>query len=94
MTKPLDLTGIAKIVVLTGAGVSVSSGLRPYRGPGGLWEEHPELAATATGEAAKADPMAPWRAFGPLRKGHAPHNQTPRTSRWRVWKRSYAARRP
>jgi NAD-dependent SIR2 family protein deacetylase len=24
-------------VVLTGAGISAASGLRPYRGPGGLW---------------------------------------------------------
>lgn len=33
-----------RVVVLTGAGISVASGLRPYRGPGGLWEEKPELA--------------------------------------------------
>ncbi|MBN2193987.1 MAG: NAD-dependent deacylase [Polyangiaceae bacterium] len=64
---PLDFTGVTKIVVLTGAGISVASGLRPYRGPGGLWEEHPELADIATGEAAKTDPMAPWRAFGAVR---------------------------
>lgn len=32
------------IVVLTGAGISVPSGLRPYRGPGGLWTTNPELA--------------------------------------------------
>jgi NAD-dependent deacetylase len=34
-----------RAVVLTGAGISVPSGLRPYRGPGGLWTEHPERAA-------------------------------------------------
>lgn len=33
-----------KVVILTGAGVSVASGLRPFRGPGGLWEEKPEIA--------------------------------------------------
>ena len=27
------------MTVLTGAGISVASGLRPYRGPGGLWSE-------------------------------------------------------
>ena len=32
------------VVVLTGAGISVASGLRPYRGPGGLWTAKPELA--------------------------------------------------
>jgi NAD-dependent deacetylase len=36
---PLGLDRYRHIVVLTGAGVSVASGLRPYRGPGGLWEE-------------------------------------------------------
>ena len=33
-----------RVVVLTGAGISVASGLRPYRGPGGLWTSNPELA--------------------------------------------------
>lgn len=33
------------VVVLTGAGISVASGLRPYRGPGGLWTSNPELAS-------------------------------------------------
>jgi len=33
-----------KVVVLTGAGISVASGLKPYRGPGGLWTANPELA--------------------------------------------------
>jgi len=27
------------IVILTGAGVSVASGLKPFRGFGGIWEE-------------------------------------------------------
>ena len=52
------------MVVLTGAGVSVASGLRPYRGPGGLWTEQPELAARMTAGAAPDDL---WRLFGPLR---------------------------
>lgn len=30
------------VVALTGAGVSVESGIRPYRGPGGLWTERGE----------------------------------------------------
>jgi len=28
-----------RVVILTGAGVSVASGLRPFRGPGGLWND-------------------------------------------------------
>src|SRR5690349_6189422 len=31
---------IRNIVVLTGAGISVESGVRPFNGPGGWWEEH------------------------------------------------------
>ena len=35
--------------------MSVPSWLRPYRGPGGLWTESPELNAMATLAAAQAD---------------------------------------
>ncbi|MFT3927706.1 MAG: Sir2 family NAD-dependent protein deacetylase [Myxococcales bacterium] len=53
--QSLDLSSYRQIVVLTGAGVSVASGLRPYRGPGGLWEEH-EVAGLATAEALERRP--------------------------------------
>ena len=39
MTTPLGIgTKFHRVVILTGAGVSVASGLPTYRGPGGLWE--------------------------------------------------------
>lgn len=42
-----------KIVILTGAGMSVESGLGTFRGGGGLWDEYPvELVATPQGYAA------------------------------------------
>ncbi|HVK05701.1 MAG TPA: Sir2 family NAD-dependent protein deacetylase [Armatimonadaceae bacterium] len=36
---PLHLDRCRRVVVLTGAGVSVASGLPTYRGPGGLWND-------------------------------------------------------
>lgn len=48
------------LVVLTGAGVSVESGLPTFRGAGGLWEGfRPEDLATP--EAFEADPERVWR---------------------------------
>ncbi len=42
-----------KIVVLTGAGMSVESGLSTFRGGGGMWDEYPvELVATPEGYSA------------------------------------------
>lgn len=61
------LASATRIVVLTGAGVSVPSGLRPYRGPGGLWTEDPELAEQATLSAFERDPLAAWRVVGSRR---------------------------
>lgn len=36
------ILGAKHLVALTGAGVSVESGVRPFRGPGGLWTEYGE----------------------------------------------------
>ena len=35
-----DLTGARHVVALTGAGISVESGIAPFRGKGGLWEKY------------------------------------------------------
>src|SRR5689334_14126194 len=37
MVKALDWEKYRNVVFLTGAGISVASGLSTYRGPGGLW---------------------------------------------------------
>ena len=34
-----ELAGSNKVIALTGAGVSVESGIPPFRGKGGLWEK-------------------------------------------------------
>ncbi|MBI4952302.1 MAG: NAD-dependent deacylase [Myxococcales bacterium] len=75
MTSPLGIQRYRHIVVLTGAGISVASGLRPYRGPGGLWLEA-GVAALATPQALAERPADVWRLFGPLRalaKGAQPN---------------------
>ncbi|HET9812739.1 MAG TPA: Sir2 family NAD-dependent protein deacetylase, partial [Sphingomicrobium sp.] len=47
--------GSARIVILTGAGVSAESGLATFRGPDGLWEGH-RVEDVATPEAFRRDP--------------------------------------
>lgn len=49
-----DMAEIRNIVVLTGAGISVESGLATFRGPGGLWEGH-RVEDVCTPEALAAD---------------------------------------
>lgn len=47
------------VVSLTGAGVSVESGIRPFRGPGGLWTEYGESPMDGY-QRFLADPKASW----------------------------------
>jgi len=44
-----------RIMVLTGAGISVAAGLRPYRGPGGIWTEQ-NVAELSTARAFAENP--------------------------------------
>ena len=39
MAEALGLGREARVVFLTGAGISVASGIRPFRGPGGIWND-------------------------------------------------------
>ena len=56
-----------KIVVLTGAGISVESGLKTFRDADGLWEEYP-VAQVATHEGWLADPTLVTNFYNMLRK--------------------------
>ena len=56
-----------KIVVLTGAGMSVESGLKTFRDADGLWEEYP-VAKVATHEGWEADPTLVTNFYNMLRK--------------------------
>ena len=56
-----------KIVVLTGAGMSVESGLKTFRDADGLWEEFP-VAQVATHEGWLADPTLVTNFYNMLRR--------------------------
>jgi NAD-dependent deacetylase len=49
----------SRITVLTGAGVSAASGVPTFRGPDGLWKNHPP-EQLATPEAFRRDPRLVW----------------------------------
>ncbi len=53
------LSGAGRVAVLTGAGVSVESGVPAYRGVGGIWQEVP-MEEVATPEAFARDPKKVW----------------------------------
>jgi NAD-dependent deacetylase len=63
---PLDLSAYKRIVIMTGAGISVASGLPTYRGVGGLWDTV-DVAGHATAAAIEADPTRVWAFFAHIR---------------------------
>jgi NAD-dependent deacetylase len=65
--RSLNIGSYKNIVVLTGAGISVASGLRTYRGPGGIWEEG-DTARVSHVDILQDEPALVWKFFGPLKK--------------------------
>ena len=63
---PIDLGHYRRIVVMTGAGISVASGLPTYRGAGGLWDKV-DVRSHATAAAIQADPARVWTFFAEVR---------------------------
>lgn len=67
MKGSLRLENYRNVVVLTGAGISAASGLRPYRGQGGLWDEDERRQQSVTASMFASDPGAVWSCLGQLR---------------------------
>lgn len=61
---------MAKIVILTGAGISAESGIRTFRAADGLWEEH-RIEDVATPEGFMADPALVHRFYNARRAAAA-----------------------
>src|ERR1700687_5118719 len=65
------IVGARHVVALTGAGMSVESGIPPFRGPGGLWSKHGEPPMNGYPRSL-ADPAQAWRERlsprGPMRE--------------------------
>ncbi len=65
------ILGAGYVAAMTGAGLSVESGIPPFRGPGGLWTKHGEPPLNGFEEFLR-DPKAAWEARlnprGPMRE--------------------------
>jgi NAD-dependent deacetylase len=63
----IDLDDYRNVVFLTGAGVSVASGIRPYRGPDGLWNDE-TLVKYSHISTFRSDPLGVWRHWWKVRE--------------------------
>ncbi|MGH3305136.1 MAG: SIR2 family NAD-dependent protein deacylase [Streptosporangiaceae bacterium] len=57
------LTGVRRLAVLTGAGISTDSGIPDFRGPSGLWTRDPAAEKMSTYQAYVADPAVRRRSW-------------------------------
>ncbi|PKL08183.1 MAG: Sir2 family transcriptional regulator [Spirochaetae bacterium HGW-Spirochaetae-7] len=63
----IELDSYDGVVILTGAGVSVASGIRPYRGPDGLWNDE-KLVKYSRIATFRTDPLGVWRHWWKMRE--------------------------
>lgn len=76
-----------KVVFLTGAGMSVDSGFKTFRGSDGLWEDFP-VEQVATHEGWLKDPVLVNNFYNNLRKNSFKHNPTRGINSLKVWKKN------
>lgn len=78
------------LLVLTGAGISAESGLPTYRGPGGVYEEFPDLPSVLTAEGLLRQRLRVWQyidAFRVLAAKAKPNAAHRALARWEQEKR-------
>ena len=63
----INISQYKNIVILTGAGVSVASGIRPFRGKDGLWNDSKSVMLSSV-ETLIADPLAVWQFWTGMRE--------------------------
>lgn len=63
----INTTSFKNILILTGAGISVDSGIRPFRGSEGLWND-PEIARLSDTKTWNDDPGVVWKFWMAARK--------------------------
>lgn len=64
--QSINFSHYRNIVILTGAGISAASGIRPFRGQGGLWNEIDPLEYSDC-SLLETNPMAIWQLYGALK---------------------------
>ena len=62
-----DITQYKKIVILTGAGISAASGIKPYRGAGARFNDPDDAVKHSSADLLDTNPGAVWQLYGPMR---------------------------
>lgn len=78
------MTAAPHLVVFTGSGISVESGIKTFRASDGLWEEYP-VEEVATPEGWRHDPERVLGFIISAGSRSAAPNPTLRIKRWRPW---------